>query len=148
MVQRWFFLHTGNVCTSHTIHGFKEIRYYSPDILDFILEAFPKAKFIINYHLDIRMQSKSSFYSKNETSEVLLQQKTKSLLDWSNIHPKETYQLPLQHFTPTNFTSLFRWLGFSHCKAVSVVHANDHTVGGYQHTPGDVKIGEAISCSE
>ena len=61
-VQSWFFLHTGKPCSNTATHGFKEIRYNSEEELDFLRDAFPSAKFILNFRKEVLLQSKSAWY--------------------------------------------------------------------------------------
>ena len=52
--QHWFFLHTGADCGADTIHGFKEIRYTTRRTLDFMRDAFPSARFVVNVRKQVR----------------------------------------------------------------------------------------------
>ena len=132
LVQRWFFLHTGRQCGSTMIHGFKEIRYTSPDILDFLLEAFPRARIVVNFRLDKKKQADSGWFASStpKASQAAIEGMTRSLLEWAESRGKDkVFLLPLEHFSVGNFSRLYSWLGFEHCRATGVVHANQGSGG-------------------
>ena len=130
MVQRWFFLHTGTHCDLGTVHGFKEIRYKDPKILDFIAAAFPGAKLVINYRHDTRAQARSGFHRSQPIDEAAaeLTRETESLVGWGHAHPARSFLIATEELNAGNVTALYSWLGYPQCKAASVAHLND---GGF-----------------
>jgi hypothetical protein len=148
MMQRWFFLHTGRLCSNDTIHGFKEVRYSTSEQLDFLGDAFPSAKFVINYRRDLEKQSNSSWFKENRGSQDVLYDTTRKLVRWADAHPTRAYSIPLEEFSVENFTALFSFLGFPNCRALAVTHANNGAAtDGYHHGPGDPAAGKMLSCT-
>ena len=147
MMQRWFFLHTGKVCSRSTIHGFKEVRYNTFEQLDFIGDAFPNAKIVMSYRRDLEKQSNSSWFKDTENSHDALFFQTRKLVKWAEAHPTRSYLMPLEDFSAGNFTALYRWLGFTHCEALAVTHANNGAeTDGYHHGSNDLVPGKIVSC--
>lgn len=146
MMQRWFFLHTGKKCGSGSIHGFKEIRYKTKEELDFVLAAFPKAKIVLNYREDVAKQAQSDWYKQSDWALSQIKEQTSTFIAWAKANPGHAYLMPLEHFGKANFNDLFRWLGYPHCTARAVTHANSGLSGGYSHAPGDAGASSAVTC--
>jgi hypothetical protein len=147
-VQNWFFLHTGKPCSNSATHGFKEVRYNTPKQLDFLRDAFPNAKFILNFRRELLVQSQSAWYKNMHGITNELNKTNTFFMKWAEAHPTRTYLMPLEDFSPSNFTALFKWLGFSNCKALAVSHANNGAgTDGFHHAAGDLAPAKAVSCS-
>ena len=151
IANRWYFFHTGKKCDPGTVHGFKEIRYSQTIHLDFMMDAFPSAKIIVNYRRSIEEQSKSGFYSERDetvrTTVEYLETETSTMVNWGRSHPDQVYLFPLEDYSPSNFTRLFHWLGFPNCQAVQVAHANDATKGTYSSGIDGHDPDEFVSCT-
>ena len=143
-VQSWFFMHTGKPCNTTATHGFKEIRYNSFEQLNFLRDAFPGAKFILNFRREVLRQSRSAWYKNVHGVENALNKTNAVLQSWAEVNRARAYLLPLEDFTPGNFTELFKWLGFSNCKAIAVTHTNNGgKLDGYQDALGE----PVLSCA-
>jgi hypothetical protein len=92
----------------------------------------------VNYRLDLVSQHKSTF--QNLKSMEQLEMMTKQLIDFSNSHPEQTFQFPMETFENlTKWDELFRFLDRGYCKAKSVLHS--HKEGSYV-----VDNSEAVHC--
>jgi hypothetical protein len=103
--------------------GFKEIRITSRKHLDFMLELFPCAKFIINWRTDVEAQHESTFKAKESVK--TLEETNDELTAWGSSHKESAFLLPCcDEYTVENFNSLLLWLGVFDCEYTSVIHAN------------------------
>lgn len=106
--------------------GFKEIRYNRDEDLEFLSMVFARAKFVLTYRLNLKDQQKSfrlthGFAGSSRT----LAKETKALLNFYERRGNRSAKLfPLEYFSKESFTELYSFLGFPHCRATTVVHAN------------------------
>jgi hypothetical protein len=146
MMQQWFYTQTGKNCGEGFVHGFKEIRYSEPEVLDFIVEAFPNCKIILNFRLQLEVQRHSGFFDQSKDTIRNLYRTTSSLVDWGKKNSNVSFLFPLEHFNPTNFTKLYGWLGFKNCEAHAVIQTNAAQNGSY--TPiSEFPSKKYVSCS-
>jgi hypothetical protein len=126
-IQGWYFAHSGsqrNQNPNAKVHGFKEIRYNTPDVLQFLVKVFPCGKFIVNYRQDLGQQHQSKFHT--HTSLKQLQKMTGALTEFSRQYPRRTFAMPLEQFANvTLWNSLVSWLGKPNCEVASVAWANN-----------------------
>jgi len=146
LVQDWVFLHTGADFADGTIHGFKEIKYRSAPMLDFLRAAFPKAQFIISYREDVFKQAHSGWHTGTDRDYESVRNATQTLLEFAANHKNSTFLLPLEQFGHATFTRLFAFLGFPQCRAVRVVHHNARS--SYTSTADAAEeLRSAVSCA-
>lgn len=107
------------------IRGFKEIR---DCWLPLLRRAFPNAKFVLNYRMDIEAQAHSGFLRKNAAPPDFVGQlaKNRELLRGADV-----FELPLENFTVPTFNRLLRWVGIEGCTYRYVLH--DNANNGYTH---------------
>lgn len=112
------------------VTGFKEIRYNSADMLEFIARVFPTARFVLTYRMkkDAQLRSRKAAPGFKPNA-AALEAETQALLQFHERRPDSTFLLPLERFSLATFNSLFAFLGFPHCKALRVAHTNKN--GGY-----------------
>jgi hypothetical protein len=123
--QSWFQITTGwkPKYSPQNVHGFKEIRYNRTEVLDFIHQVFPCAKFIVNMRKDLQAQHKSNFKSLLTIKE--LRSHNDVLLDFARNHSSQTRVMMLEDYqNKTLWNDLFAWLGKPNCKANKVLHSN------------------------
>ena len=84
----------------HKIIGFKEIRHFRPDELDWFKRAFPKAKFVINWRKDREAQLNSAFYEKNNKEEEAILHKENQLIDWGKLQVSKGGVSVARRFAP------------------------------------------------
>ncbi len=125
------------------MHGFKEIRYASESMLDFIEKAFPSARFVVNYRQNVTAQSASAWYKDSPESADILETETRTLLSWASRNQNRTFLLPLETFSVESFNELFKWLGYPQCSAQRI--PTDNSKGSYTQTTEDPP--ELVLCS-
>eukprot|EP00240_Pyramimonas_obovata_P003746 CAMPEP_0118925630 /NCGR_PEP_ID=MMETSP1169-20130426/3487_1 /TAXON_ID=36882 /ORGANISM="Pyramimonas obovata, Strain CCMP722" /LENGTH=378 /DNA_ID=CAMNT_0006866979 /DNA_START=218 /DNA_END=1354 /DNA_ORIENTATION=- len=125
LMQHWFFLHTGSDCSDDTIHGFKEIRYTTRRTLDFMRDAFPTARFVVN----VRKQVPTKEYQEMNRAADFTKNVTGTLQEWARQNSDRSFELYLEEFNTDRFTQLANWLGIP-CKAQFVQHAHKRGAAG------------------
>ncbi len=93
-------------------------------MLDFIGKAFPNARFVINYRMNLTAQADSAWFKNSNDSQELLENETQNLLNWATANSNRTFLLPLEQFSTELFNELFIWLGYSQCTATTVPTEN------------------------
>ena len=70
---------------SKKVIGWKEIRW-APDLLNFMRELFPCAKFVINVRSDIQAQANSGWHHGSNAEVEKLKAMTNSIKNWVATH--------------------------------------------------------------
>mmetsp|Transcript_110620 Transcript_110620/g.323681 ORF Transcript_110620/g.323681 Transcript_110620/m.323681 type:complete len:291 (+) Transcript_110620:52-924(+) len=120
-----------SLATSRAV-GFKEIRW-SKDELDFMLQAFPCAHFIVTTRIDVEAQSHSGFWPDKPDALTIIKEQKALLEQWQSNHIDRTTWLPLEKFSVAEFNHMLQWLNVTGCKFASVCHSNHH--GSYTPDP-------------
>jgi hypothetical protein len=117
--------------------GFKEIKILTKEHFEFMKQAFPCAKFILNWREDVEAQHESTF--RENTSVEELESMNKAVNDWGDANPDITYKLPCcgEGFSVENFNGMLPWLGITGCSYNGVAHANDD---GYSSAKDQVEF--------
>jgi len=139
----------GEVDTStYSTLGFKEIRYASPDILDFLTRLFPCARFIVNVRKNIEAQASSAFWNRTTYDDAVktLETETRNLREWQAKDASKRFLLELESFSPDLFNRMLAWLGVTGCRYMQVAHVNDR--GSYDHIASEAVISGSCSKSK
>jgi len=131
---------------THTI-GFKEIRWgESPELLAFMLKAFPCARFVVNTRSNIGQQVRSirGLWGKSADRETL-RKRADLLRAWQSEHADKARLLPVERFSVQAFNDLLHWFDVRGCWFTSVCHSNAQN--GYkssrkQHVAGHCRLQE------
>jgi len=111
-----------SLATSRAV-GFKDISMLK-DELDFMLQLFPCARFIVNTRIDMEAQSRSGFWAENPNALADIKKKTAVLEQWQPHHTDRAIWFPLEKFSVAEFNHLLQWLNVTGCKFASVCHSN------------------------
>jgi hypothetical protein len=140
-----------------TIIGFKTVRFHSNDFLlgqddlieavDYMMETFPCARFVINIrgNVESQIQSwKAAFGANVDGNEIrlynerlgraaaLMGQDRARLIDMSEWSRKDNSGLMV-------LNDLIEWLGFENCAFSSLIHSNKN---GYRMDSSEISLGE------
>jgi hypothetical protein len=127
-IQRWFLLHTGRDCSSTSIHGFKEIRYTSREILDFIMRVFPNSFIIFNYRRDFTDNADNPEQRHMFVNVKKEEQSKHEMAGWTFNNTEKAFELPLEDFSLPLFANMSKFLGFPNCTPIKLTHLNaNHT---------------------
>mmetsp|Transcript_24950 Transcript_24950/g.78117 ORF Transcript_24950/g.78117 Transcript_24950/m.78117 type:complete len:213 (-) Transcript_24950:812-1450(-) len=151
-VQDWYWEHSDPTCmkSGATVHGFKEIRYNTPEDIEWLKEVFPCAKFIFNYRDNVSHYS--TFKTRSASPEEL--QKEADLLKWyatgENPWKSQAFDMPLEALNSTaKWNSLLEWIDHPECKHQFTLHSNKKKVnmrGHAQRANSDNRSG-AMLCN-
>ncbi len=124
-IQSWFVQNSGWKAKydPRDVHGFKEFRYNQTEVLEFLYQVFPCAKYIINIRHDVVAQHQSKFLQKKDIVELELRKKV--LLSFAKSHPKNCYVMAMEEFSDLqNWNTLFKWLDRGSCHAQDVIKSH------------------------
>lgn len=133
-IQRWFLLHTGADCSSTSIHGFKEIRYSSGEMLDFITRVFPNSLIIFNYRREFT-DNKDIPELKHMWVDVKKEEKKKNeMAKWALRNAEKVFELPMEDYDLQLFAYMSKFLGFPNCTPLTIMHKNgNRTISRKSH---------------
>lgn len=110
-----------------SIVGFKEIRYDSPEELDYLAALFPNSKFLLNIRRDVKAQDKSRKQNLKHAPKISawdIKMRNDWLAEWADANPDRTFQLALEDLNVTNMNRLAEWLGFPNCRYSDIRQLN------------------------
>lgn len=97
------------------VSGFKEIRWYQPDVLDyvaFLQRVFPGARFVVNTrnHADV---ARSGWWAEQDNAEEVLARIESGILDLAERLGDQAYRVHFDDYVadPSRLEGLVHWLG-------------------------------------
>ena len=121
MVQKFYSERHGEKCLHRGCkHGFKEVKYRSPEMMKWIRTIFPTSRIILNYRSECPDGYKDIFY-RNCTR---LEMETNSFLN-AYQHIDKVFHMELENLNNlTKWRDLSMFLGYDNCTALKVTTSN------------------------
>ena len=114
-----------------TVFGFKEIRYTSPEMLRFLFNMFPCARFVFTYRKNTEVPVKAHEFNKQKLHQQW-EQRRKAVLSVHETFGNTTGLLGVETLSVDDYNRILNgMLGVKGCRFDHTLHENAN--GGYKH---------------
>uniref|UniRef100_A0A7S1S7K4 Protein-tyrosine sulfotransferase n=1 Tax=Alexandrium catenella TaxID=2925 RepID=A0A7S1S7K4_ALECA len=111
---------------THTI-GYKEIRWFSEELIDFMTKLFPCGRFIVNTRsIEKQLKSINRTWGTWGQEQELVIKPTQMLVNFQAKNPVRAKLLRTEDFDVQHFNDVLRWLGVTNCRFGDVCHSNSY----------------------
>ena len=126
-----------------TVFGFKEIRYTSPEMLKFLFNIFPCARFVFTYREDTEVHVKAHEFNEKKLQQVW-DQRRRAVLPTHNAFSNTTGLLGVESLSVDDYNLILNGvLGVKGCRFGHILHENAD--GGYKHdASSDINLIEGV----